>query len=279
MFTDSHCHLASNRYDSSEIPSLIGRAKAAGVSRMITLATCLGDLDANLRIALHPAIHACIGIHPCDVHHAPDDATERLSNHCSNPRVCAIGETGLDYYHPAPDGWNAAQFRARQQCFLRQHFELAARAGLNIVIHTRDRQGFQSFEDAIAVYRDHCRQVRAVFHCFAGSWEQAQKVIGLGGLLSFGGVTTFKSANDIRACIRQCPAGTFMLETDSPYLAPVPHRGQRNEPAFMRHIAEAIATLRGEATEALAAHTEETADAFFRFQPEKNTIHPSCNDV
>lgn len=279
MLTDSHCHLASHRYGPSEVRALIDRAKAAGVSRMITLATCLGDLDANLRIALDPAVHACVGIHPCDVHHAPDDAIDLLSGHCADPRVCSIGETGLDYYHPAPEGWNEADFRARQQRSLRQHFELAALAGLNIVIHTRDREGCQSFEDALAVYRDHHRQVRAVFHCFAGSWEQAEKVIGLGGLVSFGGVATFKNADGIRACIRRCPPGSFMLETDSPYLAPVPHRGQRNEPAFMRHIAEAVATLRGEATEALAAHTGETAAAFFRFQPEKNALHPSCNDV
>lgn len=270
MFTDSHCHLASHRYDPSETPSLIERAQAAGVSRMVTLATCLGDLEANLQIAHDPAVHACIGIHPCDVHHAPDDAITQLALHVADPRVCGIGETGLDYYHPAPDGWIESDFRNRQQIFLREHFELAANAGLNLVIHTRDRDGFASFEDALEIYKDHHQQVRAVFHCFIGPWENAKRVIDLGGLVSFGGVATFKSAVEIRECIHQCPAGTFMLETDAPYLAPVPHRGQRNEPAFIRHSAELIANLRGESLETLAAHTNTSADTFFHFHSHKN---------
>ena len=270
MLTDSHCHLASHRYDSSEVPTLIERAQLAGVSRMVSLATCLGDLEANLQIAQHPAVHACIGIHPCDVHHAPDDAILQLAPHTADPRVCGIGETGLDYYHPAPDGWSESDFRKRQQQFLHQHFELAANAGLNLVIHTRDREGFASFEDALAIYNSYHQQVRAVFHCFIGPWDNARRVIDLGGLVSFGGVATFKSAVEIRECILQCPAGTFMLETDAPYLAPVPHRGQRNEPAFVRHSAELIATLRGESLESLASHTHASADAFFRFHPDKN---------
>jgi TatD DNase family protein len=266
MFIDSHCHLASHRFSKDEVPGLIDRALAAGIDRMVTLATRLDDVPANLEIAHHPAVHACVGIHPCDVHHAPDDALEQLAAFVSDPRVCAIGETGLDYYHPAPEGWTEENFRKRQRDFLDRHFQLAAKAGLNVVIHTRDATGRGSFEDALEIYRNHHERVRAVFHCFAGSSEDALEVIGLGGLVSFGGVLTFKNAQSIRDTLISCRQGTFMLETDSPYLAPEPHRGQRNEPAFVRHVAEAAALLRGESPEELARHTNETADKFFRFR-------------
>ena len=268
MLTDSHCHLASHRFSPGEIPELLERARAAEVTRMITLATCLEDLQANLTLAEHPAIHACIGIHPCDVHRAPDDAIARLAAFTGDSRVCAIGETGLDYYHLAPDGWDEATFRERQRLFLRQHFELAAAAGLNVVIHTRDREGHASFEDALAIYGDYQNSTRAVFHCFIGPWENAKRVLDLGGLVSFGGVATFKTAHEVRETAHQCPAGSFMIETDSPYLAPEPHRGKRNEPSFVRMTAERLAMLRGESLQALAVHTGETASNFFRLRPQ-----------
>ncbi|MCF7732471.1 MAG: TatD family hydrolase [Akkermansiaceae bacterium] len=270
MFTDSHCHLVSHRFRADEIPRVLARADAAGVTRRVTLATSLEDMAAHLKLAETPGVHACIGIHPCDVHHAPDDATARLAEFTSDPRVCAIGETGLDYYHPAPEGWEEEAFRERQRTMLRQHFELAATVGLNVVIHTRDRAGHASFEDALAIYIEYHRAVRAVFHCFIGPWENAGRVLGLGGLVSFGGVSTFKNAGDVRETIARCPAGSFMLETDSPYLAPEPHRGQRNEPAYVRHIAERIAGVRGETLAALAVHTESTAERFFRFHSNGN---------
>lgn len=266
MLTDAHCHLASHRYTAAEVPELIARAKAAGVTRMITLATSLDDLPANLAAAEDPAVHACIGIHPCDVHHAPRDAVEKLTSFVSDPRVCGIGETGLDYFHPAPEGWSDEAFRERQRQFLRQHFELAAAARLNVVIHTRDREGSASFEDALAIYRDHHTTARALFHCYLGPPSNAARVIELGGTVSFGGVTTFKSAREARETARDCPVGSFMLETDSPYLAPDPHRGQRNEPALLIHTAEFLAKLRGESLAELAAHTDCTVAAFFRLR-------------
>ncbi len=266
MLTDSHCHLASHRFQSGELQTLIERAQAAGVSRMVTLATTLEDLQANLTIAENPHVHACIGIHPCDVHHAPDDALLRISAFTNDPRVCAIGETGLDYYHPAPEGWEENAFRERQRDFLRRHFELAAACGLNVVIHTRDQSGHTSFEDALETYRNFHTSLRALFHCFIGPWENALRVLELGGLVSFGGVTTFKNAREVRETALRCPAGSFMVETDAPYLAPEPHRGKRNEPAFVRHTAEFIASLRGETLEELALHTGQTASGFFRFR-------------
>ena len=266
MLTDSHCHLASHRFDRAETGVLIGRALSSGVSRLVTLATGLDDLDANLSIASHPAVHACIGIHPCDVHHAPDDAVDHLALRVADPRVCAIGETGLDYFHPAPDGWSEEAFRERQRTFLRRHFELAAECGLPVVIHTRDKTGHASFDDALAVYHGFHQRARAVFHCFIGPWENARRVIDLGGLVSFGGVCTFKNAAEPRDTAARCPRGSFMLETDAPYLAPEPHRGKRNEPAFVRHTAEFLATLRGESLNDLARHTSAAADGFFRFR-------------
>ena len=233
---------------------------------MVTLATSLDDIAPNLAISENADIHACIGIHPCDVHHAPDDAVEHIATQVSDPRVCAIGETGLDYYHPAPDGWDPSVFRKRQQDFLRQHFELAATAGPNVVSHTRDASACASFDDALRIYQDYHREVRAVFHCFIGPWENAARVLDLGGLVSFGGVATFKNAAEVRDTAARCPAGTFMVETDAPYLAPVPYRGKRNEPACLRDTAGFLATHRGESIEELARHTGETAAAFFRFR-------------
>lgn len=270
MLIDSHCHLASHRFDATEVPSLIERAQAAAVGRLVTLATSLGDLEANLHIAENPMVHACLGIHPCDVHHAPDDAVEHIANHIADPRVCALGETGLDYYHPAPDGWHEATFRDRQRHFLRRHFELAATSGLNVVIHTRDQSGCDSFEDALSIYQEFATRTRAVFHCFIGTPENALRVIQLGGLVSFGGVATFKNARALRETIMACPAGCFMLETDAPYLAPEPYRGKRNEPSYVRSTAECIATQRGESFAELIAHTGATAEGFFRFRSSGN---------
>lgn len=265
MLTDSHCHLASHRFAADEIPELVGRARAAGVTRMITLATELDDLDANLALAAeHAGVLACLGIHPCSVAGAPDDFDATLRPLLADPRVAAVGETGLDYFHPAPEGSDEEGDRARQREFLRRHFELAAEAGLNLVIHTRDRKDDASFRDALSIYRDHHQQVRAVFHCFVQSADHAQAVLDLGGLVSFGGVATFKNAPEVRKLAATLPAGTFMLETDSPYLSPHPRRGERNEPAHVRIIAEAIADARGESIGQLAADTGSAAAGFFR---------------
>lgn len=266
MLTDSHCHLASHRFSPEEIPSLIARAAEQDVTRLVTLATCLDDIQPNLSFSDHPSVHACVGIHPCDVHSAPDDAVGKIRPFTSDPRVCAIGETGLDYYHPAPEGWTEGNFRQRQRDFLHQHFQLAAMAKLNIVIHTRDQQGHASLDDALAIYQQYRSEVRAVFHCFISTPANASRVFGLGGIVSFGGVSTFKNAADVRETILSCPAGSFMLETDAPYLAPEPHRGKRNEPSFTKNTAAFIATLRGESIRELAAHTDAAASSFFRFR-------------
>lgn len=272
MLVDSHCHLASQRFSDGETAGLLARAAAENVRRIVTLATSLDDIAANLRAAENSRVNACLGIHPCEVHHAPDDAVEKIAALVADPRVCGIGETGLDYFHPAPDGWAETDFRHRQQQFLRQHFELAAAARLPVVIHTRDCEATASFDDALRIFRDFHSSVRAVFHCYIGGIADAERVIALGGILSIGGIATFKNARAVHETVRWLPAGSFMLETDAPYLAPEPFRGKRNEPAYLVRTAEAIAKLRDETPDVLAAQTTRLAMDFFRFREDENTL-------
>jgi len=263
--TDSHCHLGSHKFSLEEIPDIIARAQENGITRMVTLATSEEDIPTNLKIAqTYPEVHACLGIHPCDVHDTRDDFEALLVPYLSDPKVAAIGETGLDYFHPAPDGWTDEDYRARQRDFLRRHFQLAKDHGLNIVIHTRDKSGTASFHDCLEIYRDFKDHVQAVFHCFPGPYNLAEQVLDLGGLVSFTGIATFKNAHDVIETVKSCAPGTFMLETDSPYLSPVPHRGKRCEPGFTRHTGEKVAELRGMEFSALDEETEAVVCSFFR---------------
>lgn len=233
--------------------------------RMIGLATSKEDWADYLKISKdYSAFSACLGIHPCDVLEHCDTDIEQLDALLSSEKVAAVGETGLDYYHPAPTGEETA-YHEKQRAFLEQHFELAAQHNLNIVLHTRDKSGEQSFLDCLSIYKKYADQVRAVFHCFPGTFSQAQKVIELGGMVSFTGNVTFKSAKQIQETAKATPLAHFMLETDAPYMAPVPHRGKRNEPAFVKNIAEYIADLKGISLEELSKATEQNVDAFFKF--------------
>lgn len=264
--TDSHCHLASAKFPPEELPELIKRAQEAGVHRLVTLATGEEDIPRNVALAERfPAVHACVGIHPCDVHQTRDDFEEVVRPFLSHPRVAAVGETGLDYFHPAPEGWDEADYRARQRDFLRRHFALASEAGLNVVIHTRDRSGTASFDDALAIYADYRDEVQAVFHCFPGPYELAERIFAAGGLVSFTGVATFKNAALCLDSARRVPLDRLMVETDSPYLAPVPHRGSRCEPAFVADTARRIAEARAISLPELIAGTEAVCEQFFRF--------------
>lgn len=265
LFTDSHCHLGSHKFSDDEITALVANASANGIHRLVTLATSPADIPRNLAIAEeHETVFACVGIHPCDVQETPDDYLADLREAANHPKTAAIGETGLDYYHPAPQGWDDESYHARQRAFLRQHFELAAELSLNVVIHTRDRKGDASFRDALAIYEPFAEKVRAVFHCFPGPSSQAELVLKLGGLISFTGIATFKKAEQVVDAVVHCPGDRFMVETDAPYLAPVPFRGKRCEPAYVRHTAEKIAELREEPLAEVSARTEETVEQFFR---------------
>lgn len=264
--TDSHCHLASHRFTEDELPELIARAKEAGVNRMVTLATEEEDIPRNVAIAeKFSEVYACVGIHPCDVHETRDDFEEVVRPHLSNKRVAAIGETGLDYYHPAPEGWTEEDYHERQRDFLRRHFVLAKESGLNVVVHTRDQSGTASFDDALEIYGDFSEEVQAVFHCFPGPYELAEKILAAGGLVSFTGVATFKNAQICLDSARRVPLDRMMVETDSPYLAPVPHRGKRCEPSYVAHTAQRIAEARAITMSELVVGTEVVCERFFRF--------------
>ena len=267
MIIDSHCHLASHKFPADELSEIILRANELGVTRMVTLATSLADASVNLKIAAqYPEVFAAVGIHPCDVQETPDDYISEMEKLAIHPRCVAIGETGLDYYHPAPDGWTEENYHSRQRDFLEQHFQLAAKFEKNIVTHTRDLTGDASLQDALTIYRKYAKQVRAVFHCFPFSYDAAEPILELGGLISFTGIVTFKNAASVLDTATRCPAGSFMVETDSPYLAPVPHRGKRNEPGFTRFTAETIAEARNETLSQLSEHTSQTAREFYKFK-------------
>lgn len=266
QLTDSHCHLASHKFSHSELEQIILNAKASGIHRMVTLATSLEDSPSNIAICeTFPEVFCAIGIHPCDVHETPDNYLDRLREFALHPKCVAIGETGLDYFHPAPDGLTDESYHQRQRDFLRQHFQLAKELGKNIVIHTRDKSGYQSLHDSLDIYQEFSSDVIAVFHCFLGPWENAQRIIELGGYVSFTGIATFKSAKDCIAAAVQAPAGRMMVETDAPYLAPTPHRGKRNEPAFTQLVAQTIADARSESIQAFSKHTEMSVNTFFNF--------------
>jgi TatD DNase family protein len=233
---------------------------------MVTIGTDLEDSVRCVELAnAHAQVFAAVGVHPCSVHEIEaTDWLDQIRRLATDPKVAAIGEIGLDYFHPAPDGWTEERYHARQAEFFTAQLELAAETGLNIVVHQRDR-GDRCWEDIQRLVAPFHGKLRAVFHCFTHSWEAAQPLVEQGHLISFTGITTFNSAKEMQACATAATVGSFMLETDAPYLAPAPHRGKRCEPAFTSHTAEFIAKLRGVSLAQLAEETEHTANAFFRF--------------
>jgi TatD DNase family protein len=219
--------------------------------------------------AQHLQLHACAGIHPCDVDGVPQvqpgaDLSwyDQLRTLAQTPGIAAIGEIGLDYYHPPAEGYTLDAWRSQQALVLRLQMDLAVELGLNAILHARE-----CHEELLAAVRPYSGKVHCVFHCFTGTLQQALEVVALGHLVSFTGVVTFKKSEQIQAAAAGLPRGSFMLETDSPYLAPVPHRGKGCEPAFVADTARFVAALRGETLAELAEHTSATARAFFRGLP------------
>ena len=266
MLIDTHCHLVSRQFDLEEKKDIVSRALSSGVEKMITLGASEPDWTGNLDwVREFPKeVHACLGIHPNDVHETKEGWDERLFHLAQDSKLAAIGEAGLDYYHPAPDGIAEPVFRAMQHTVLERQFDLASQLGLNIVLHTRDRSGSASFEDAMAIAKPYAGKVRPVFHCFIGDKIQAARIIDeLDGLLSITGIVTFKQAGFIPEVVEWCPADRIMLETDAPYLSPVPFRGKRNEPSYLVHTAACVASIRGESREFLEEQMEKAARKFF----------------
>ncbi|MEG0023744.1 MAG: TatD family hydrolase [Akkermansia sp.] len=269
MLIDTHCHLASHQFEGEEKKSLIARALSVGLDKMISLGSSGADWQDTLAWASEfpKVVYACLGIHPNDILEVRATWREELWALAHQHSLAAIGETGLDYYYPAPEGMGVddKKFRWMQCEALEAHFDLAARLRLNIVLHTRDKQGQQSFDDAMAIARTYTSKVRPVFHCFIGDKQQATRIFDeLDGLISITGIVTFKNAGNVPDVVTWCPEDRFMVETDSPYLSPIPLRGKRNEPSHLAYTAQCIAQLRGWSQERLAQRTSQTAEEFFR---------------
>lgn len=258
MLIDSHAHLDFPEFE-GQIDAVLQRAAQAGVTRIVTIGTSLASSQRAVEIAeAHPEVYAAVGIHPGSAHEsAPGDlpALRELARH---PRVVAVGETGLDYYRLS--GVDDDAIKAVQAMVFRGQLELAAERGLNVIIHQRG----DCLADTRALLDLYQGRLRAVFHCFGGTPEIAASLAAQGHLVSFTGIVTFKNGQPMQACAAAVPDGAYMIETDSPYLAPVPFRGQTCEPAYTRQTAEKIAALRGQPLERIAATTTAAAEAFFR---------------
>lgn len=270
MITDTHAHLDSKAF-ADDLPEVIERALEAGVTRIVTVATSLAGSRRSLAIAQRwPHVWSTVGVHPTDVTEVNEpDWREQLTELARHPRCVAIGETGLDYYHPAPKGWQWDDYLERQREYFAAHLEIAAATGKNVVVHQRDRSGRACWDDIRRMVEPWNGKLRAVFHCFLHPWQEAAPAIAAGHRISFTGIATYRNPGHTADCARDADPGSFFLETDSPYLAPVPKRGTRNEPAFTRFTAESIATLRGISLEELAAITSAAASEFFGLPAEE----------
>jgi TatD DNase family protein len=266
MLIDTHAHLTSGSLE-HELEAVLARAAAAGVERIVAIGCDTESSRRSLEIAgQYPQVWATVGLHPTYVTEEPrEDWLEELRQLAQHPKCAGIGEAGLDYYHPAPEGWTWEAYVDRQKSAFAAQLELAAELGLNIVVHQRDRTGTACWEDLKSMIAPLQGKLRAVFHCWLHPWAEAEPVVAAGHLISFTGIATYKNAPVVAACATEAPAGSFMLETDAPYLSPVPHRGKRNEPAFVRDTALWVASLRGETLEELSASTGAVARDFFRW--------------
>lgn len=259
-FYDTHAHLDFPDFE-ADLDAVVERAVAAGITRMVSIGTTLASSRRAVELAArHAAVYAVVGVHPNHAHEEPDDVAGPLAELAGMPKVVGIGETGLDWYRLGDrTAEELDRIRAKQRSAYRQQLEVAAAAGLNCVIHQRE-----AFHEALAYLVPYRGRVRGVFHCFTGTPAEAREVLEAGSLVSFTGITTFKSAQNVRDALDAVPLGSFMLETDCPFLAPIPYRGKRCEPAFVKELAEAVAGLKGCSLEALSAATCEAARGFFR---------------
>ena len=234
MWADSHCHVP---YDGVE-PDVIAEARAAGVGRLISVGTDADQSAAAVALARRePDIWATVGLHPHDASkgvHTLDPLLAEISSASARPPVVAIGECGLDYHYDFSP-------RPAQRDAFRAQIALARRLGLALVIHTRE-----AWDDTFALLVAEGVPDRTVFHCFTGGSAEARRALDLGAWLSFSGIVTFKSADDVRDAVRLCPADRMLVETDSPYLAPVPHRGRPNRPALVAVVGAAVAAVRSQ---------------------------------
>ena len=252
MLVDSHCHLDFPDL-ASRLPELLQRMEENAVGLAVCIGVNLEDFPRVLALAeAHPQLWATVGVHPeyTDVREPDENELLALANH---PKVIAIGETGLDYYwqKDKPE-WQRARFRT--------HIRAARRCGKPLVVHTRE-----SAEDTLNVLAEEgADAVGGVMHCFTENWEVARQALDLGFYISFSGIVTFKNAAIVKDVAQKCPLDRILVETDSPYLAPMPYRGKQNQPAYVRHVAEEIARLRDLSLEEVTAATTENFFTLFK---------------
>ena len=232
---DSHAHIQGSEYV-DEVEAVLKRAQAAGVQRVVVVGGA-GDLSSNrAAIALAEAyadVYATVGMHPHDAKSVGEDELSSLERLTANRKVVAVGETGLDYYY------NHSPHEVQREIFAR-FIQMARNTGLPIVVHERD-----AHRDVVGLLRSEGGgQIRGVIHCFTGDYEAARTYLDLGFYLSFAGIITFRNAEALREVVQRVPLERMFVETDSPYLTPAPHRGKRNEPAYVRFVAETIARIK-----------------------------------
>ena len=251
MIIDSHVNLHAPQFDEDR-DAVIARARDAGVGLMVEISDRLATFEATHGLAMtHDDIWCTVGVHPHEARHYEDLTADRLVELAARPKVVGIGECGLDFHYDlSPRDVQAAVFR--------QHVEAARRTGLPLVVHTREAD-----ETMAAILEE--EQAKAPFrflmHCYTSGPQLAEKAAELGGWFSVSGIATFKAAGEVREIIAAMPADRIIVETDCPYLAPVPHRGRRNEPAYVTHVLDKLAEIRGWSEEEAEARTTE---AFFR---------------
>ena len=255
MFVDSHCHLDFPEL-AARLPDLLAAMAAAQVTHALCISVNLPDWPGVYRLATaHPNLYATAGVHP-DYEDTPEPSVADLVALAARPRVVAIGETGLDYYRLTGDlEWQRTRFRT--------HIRAAREAGRPLVIHTR-----AAAADTLAIMREErADQAGGVMHCFTETWDVAQAALDLGFHISFSGIVTFRNARELKDVAARVPLERMLIETDSPYLAPVPHRGRTNEPAYVPHVAAEIARLRGVPVDAIAAATSANFFRLFGIDP------------
>lgn len=263
IFYDTHAHLDYPDF-TNDLPQVIERAQTAGISKIISIGTDLASSERAIKLSERfPGVFAAVGWHPNHALEAPDDLRPALRDLARHEKVVAIGETGLDYYrlpsHKA--GGSAAddeRYKGKQAQIFEQQLEVAAEAALNCVIHQRE-----AIEDTLAIMQRFAGRVCGVFHCFANDVPAMRRIVAMGSLVSFTGIVTFKNAQNIRDTLSATPLDKFMLETDCPFLAPVPYRSKRCESAYVKEISEVVAQVKGCSLDELSTTTCATAHKFF----------------
>ena len=265
MLIDSHCHLDGPRFDSDR-EQVIARAREAGILNLLAVGTGdgPGTLDCAVKIAeQHDFIYGTIGIHPHEAKLAKDSDFAELEQLARIPKVIAWGEIGLDYYY------DHSPRDVQQSVFIRQ-MEMACAVKLPIVIHCRPSENSDNaWRDCLDLIEKHWRPsgLGGILHCFTGEWAHAKRALDIGFMVSFAGNVTFPKAQQIRDSAKQVPLDRILIETDSPFLAPIPHRGKRNEPAFVKEVARQVGELRGMSAEEVGHLTSQNFYRFFSLKP------------